>query len=608
MRIDNKTTFLDFIRSTGLLFWSVYFVIPYREYSSNPLLFFFLLIGLLCLWIWALGYKAIDETKLINKNILRMDWKTALFFTGVLIILLVLNFKFLNGPIAWRGDEDFHIYRAFFFLQFIKTKAMALKFLFILLPVFYVAIFLLRFYGKIRISLISSISIPLVIFAIIWSLFLWGDNYRNAFLRYPPLLMVFQSFLVGPWPHSEIAHRMIAFIPFTGIFFLLFKYLEPNIGRFNAALSSLVFATIPLFFYFSTVTFLEQGALLFEALALFLLINANILYTLFLRVIGGIAGFSGFCKETMIPFLMGFFIVMIIIEHRFSGKKFGQSLPNILRLGILIFAPISPFLLQNLSPNIDPHRVEWLKLIDFKIYSLFFSGVLSQITVPILLICFLGIIGGVFIEKGKYAVLTAILTSLLSFIGVSILTAPWVGYARYNLALFSFFFIGFLSFFRFEFTKKYSNKIIFSLLLITLLVASFNFAPVTFSKRNNWGSPGIDTAEYYYPYNKALKWISEKNSQYKIFISGHKYPYFAEFYRYKYKIVNEIMQDAKETIPVFAFKKAIEVKADILILHNNPQTHISLPDEIKQYLTKSFELGGNFLDVIRVPINKEDFI
>lgn len=606
MRIYNTTTLLDFTRNIGLLFWTVYFIIPYREYSSKPLLFFFLLLGLLLLWVWAIGYKDSEETSFISSRFFKMDWKSGLFFTGVLFILLAINFRFLNAPIAWRGDEDFHIYRAFFFLQFIQSKAATVKPLFILLPVLYAAIFLLRLSGRIQISFIDAITIPLVIFSIIWSLFTGGD-YKDAFLRYPPLLMVFQSFLVGLWTHSEIAHRMMAFIPFAGIFFLIFKYLEPITGRFNAALSSLIFAVTPLFFYFSTVTSLEQGALLLVALALFLLINANQLNTRDLRIIAGIAGFSGFCKETMIPFLIGIFIVLIIIELRsIPGRKVGQFVLNGFRFSILLFVPILPFLLLNSSPNLNLHHVNWLTLIDLPIYKLFFSGILSQITIPILLICILGIIGGLFIKKCRYTILAAILTSLLSFVGVSTIATPLVGYARFNLTFSPFFFVGFLLFFRPEFIKQYSNKIVFPVFLIILLSISSAFAPITFAQRNNWGSSKVDTSEYYYPYNKALRWIAERNRNIQIIILGHNYPYFVEFYRFKYKIVNEIMQDIGGISPVLAIKKAIERKADILILHNIPQTHVLFPDEIRQYLIKSFELDGNFLDVIRVPTDNKE--
>lgn len=40
-----------------------------------------------------------------------------------------------------------------------------------------------------------------------------------------------------------------------------------------------------------------------------------------------------------------------------------------------------------------------------------------------------------------------------------------------------------------------------------MIIINFVISPLTFEKRKNWGSPGSDIAEYYYPYNESFKWI-----------------------------------------------------------------------------------------------------
>jgi hypothetical protein len=55
------------------------------------------------------------------------------------------------------------------------------------------------------------------------------------------------------------------------------------------------------------------------------------------------------------------------------------------------------------------------------------------------------------------------------------------------------------------------------------------------TKKPNWGSYTVDTAEHYYPYDDALLWLKGHHSTDRLLVSGLYYPYYFGFYFAKYE-------------------------------------------------------------------------
>jgi hypothetical protein len=118
----------------------------------------------------------------------------------------------------------------------------------------------------------------------------------------------------------------------------------------------------------------------------------------------------------------------------------------------------------------------------------------------------------------------------------------------------------------------------------------------------NWGSPLIDTGEYTYPYDQAVKWLSKSDHNQNVLLAGHYYRVDGlRFYFGKYRYFPKMAEY------YFAFerfdKEAEERFFSSLIadLNNVPNMRlVVLPDKIIYHSVNNIDLdkdkiyGGKF--------------
>ena len=400
----------------------------------------------------------------------------------VLIPVIIINLPPLSADIAYRGDEDYHLTRLMgltgYFEQF-KT-------------------------GSLNLKLLSG----------------------EKLFRYPYLANWFSFFL--SYPNLYVHTSLIRILPFFSLFLWLYYVTARLHGlKINPAvifISVFLIASLPLVFFYSSLLYLELPAVFLITVVLFnlpILINSPVnqlvktpsWYALLI---------SGFIKETVLPVTVAL-IILRLVKIIFSGPLLSREAKII----FFLMLPYFIFLFFHISSGFAASRytLNLTALLTPENYLILANSFFSQFGFFLIL----AVSGAVVLFiKDRRLFLSYFLVALIIFLFFLSYSEKYLGYSRWNLYLLPVFIVFFIRLISLIPVK-------FSLLLLSLSVTSnLLLSPVNpdGSRRPNWGSPLIDTAEYSYPYQKALISLKDSNIS-SVILAGIYYPYdgFSYYFR-----------------------------------------------------------------------------
>lgn len=482
------------------------------------------------------------------------------------LMLFVVNVNPLKADIAWRGDEDFHInlllqlinYFSFFWARKqIYVVQNPLFWTFLLLMLLLVSLLIIyRVKSNARLKRVvhgCAVGIGMVLIPfpalILFSHNAFGDQ-RDLFLlsdllRYPFIQKWINLIFVAPdFYHDIKLYRMVPFLSLLAISILLYYFFNQKLkSKLLSLLFSFSFSTVPLILFYSNILYLEMPIIF---LMLVLTFNLRIIlkedsdrlkshyvwYGLLLMA---------FLKETAFMFLL--LIILLRIGYQlfiyYKAKGILKPLLSEINLSILILGPGFIYLLLRQIFLPRPYTFYVKNILAISNY----VGVLQAFSMQVGLLFVIGTLGLVFLLRKKYMVafipLTFLLLGmLLFFLGYqyrgyveSNQATLFVGYSRWNLYLLPM--IIFAGFY-FITQMKFTYRII---LLCALLISNMVLFPFKSdgARMPNWGSPHSDTAEYTYPYDETIRFLSGQRKTSTLLLLGQYSPYWGlRFYFEKY--------------------------------------------------------------------------
>jgi len=502
--------------------------------------------------------------------------------------LYVVNFKQLSADIPWRGDEEFHINRVLdlaaylsFFHQF--------SWLVILLP----ATFIIYYFFRKKIVWFISI--------VLSALFLFPSNAFTTqtdilllvdILRYPFIQKWVNFFFVIPNYYDISSYRIVPFLSLVGIASFLFYIFNKQLkSQFLAFLFAFAFSTVPLLLFYSSILYLEMPIVF---LILVSICNIQILikegadklkhhyvwYALLLL---------SFLEESALIFLLLILTLRIIYQMLMQYKARGVLKPLFSegKLSMLILGPIVTYML---------FRIIFLSYywssFSFYINNIFSvdnyietmrSLIFQTGALPIIAVLGLIILSkkNIFVTRAIVLVFAGILVFFLIYLHRSYVgphgETLLVGYSRYpNLYLLPLIFFAATVFVSYIARRG-------SVYAVVLLIVIFAFNIILFPFKSdgarlpNWGSENLDTAEYTYPYDDAIRYLSGEKTD-TLLLLGQYSPYwglryYLEKYNYHPKIheypFGSVRFDEKKERQMFnSFFKNPPISADTILYHS----------------------------------------
>lgn len=526
--IKRETVFLFLF-----LFYSLaYFYSPYCIFFPAGI---FRIISLVLLFMFGLfwAYQASAPLKLNFK----LENKFLLILLGVMVYLI--NYIPLGMDIPWRGDEDYHIESVItlsglmdFVFRYFVLSVIALILLIVINKVF----LRLKFPAYKKIIIFTFLSIMPFLCIILSPPWVLSRVYAVA-LRYPFIQKWFNLLFVFPDMYGSISlYRAIPFLSALFIsFFLFYKFNEAIKNKWEALFLAFSMITVPLLYFYSSLLYLEMPIVLlmticvFDLKSLIFLKNEELLtrpswYCLLL---------ISFFKETVLVFLLFIITARIIYQVRFiekSKERLFQELKN----AFLILCPLFIYLFFRIAfVRGRKYGMEFSSLFKVSNYFVFGRALFDQLGI-LSIIMAAGLL--LLLKKDKFTGMI----SLLLFLSLSyffVLDGSYIGYSRWNLFLMPIVFLAAFNFI--SAVPRYLRiGIIFALLFSNVILSPFHLDG---ARLPNWGSPKVDTAEYVYPYDKAMKWLSSQRDIYNVLVIGNYYHYRGfNFYFNKYNFHPQI--------------------------------------------------------------------
>lgn len=458
--------------------------------------------------------------------------------TGILIFILYLfNFFQLKSAISWRGDEDYHMSLTVHLIRSID------KFLLLLLTVFFLILgFLvtrnLKRLNKIP-AFIKYLSFPVLVF--VSSILLW-NHYQPAaessnltiaeLYRYPFIQKWATLLLTAPPFFNDL--RLFRFIPFFSVIIIslyCFRLLNQiKHSQITSLLFSISIATLPIVYFYSSLLYLEMPVVLLFIFVIFNLKTYLVTPVDQLRQqnVWIVLLFLSFLKESVI-FILTPLILLRLLTQFFAKKNWTPAvLVKEIASSVLLLTPLLVYLfLRNQVSQPRTYQANVSVLFSPQNYLLLAKSLYQQFGAVSIL--FLAGLGVCFIKDKLMSLAYLVLfVSILLFFQ---LDGRYIGYSRWNLYLvpiFIFFYFSLIA----KVTNKYAYIIMAIVLTVNLFLSPFHLDGARVS---NWGSLSMDTAEYSFPYQEAVVYLSQNTKIAKLLLLESYYPYWGfQFYLDKY--------------------------------------------------------------------------
>lgn len=619
----------DFYRIAGLGGLSFFIILPYRYIlGGGEFLRTIILVGLLVsLFLWNSFYSHKIESGIKKESELSLKHLTVfdlLYFVFVFLFLLGYQWKFLHAPVAWRGDEDYHLHRALHFQFWFFRELKRMQFI-ILMFSFSVCWYLdKRFTGAKYKRILLIILITTLSFIIRPT----HHNFQNCFMRYPPFLLFLETLFANPFfstSYSEFAHRLAIFVPYFIIFlFLFFTVYSLGLKSYLSYSLPVITITTPLLYYHGAIVYIEILLVLIQFWVLFKIFHQSQITPGFLFEIAVISSLGGIVKENCLPFLFTVFVFIIIKTFCERKELYNNKYLFIIRSFYLIFLPAGIYLLfRNIFGVVRPYAAHFDNLYNLGSYYTYLLAIRQQLTLPVFLISLMGFIYLLLSKKYPNALLFSLLNFFFYFVFLTAEHYEMIGYSRFMLHFLPTFFTGLVG------VGVWMNKLDgrrnrYMLVAIAIVIGSNIFySPRYFAERSNWGVYNCDTAEYYLPYPAALEYIGSSYSPNASFIAtGMFYSYNFDFYIRKFNLQQKFkgmyLQGGRWYVPKGdgrkpltlenSFRVARQEKANLLLFHNLNNSVLVKKTSTDVKFVNRFSLGTHSLDLYKLldnPAHKE---
>jgi hypothetical protein len=438
---------------------------------------------------------------------------------GLALGILLVNYRALTAPIAWRGDEGYHIAIVLTVIQnplWIAAAAFGV---------------LALWWGNV--SSRAAATRLLVVLGVMFLLV--GRTYADqvdAAARYPfatrwiealPVqLLSFSPSLV----RKEAFFRLVPFGSTVLIAALVLSRLQarPVLGWLTAS----AVVTTPIMGYYTSILYLELPAVL---LALVVSLSLRDIVESSVETVRESGAWLAlltlaFLKETMLPFL----VVVIAVRLAYQAHR-GRSLTMLraeLEIAALVLAPMVLYLVFRRAGG-APRAYGFALAQMFSADSYVHFALSWREQAPALAVLF---VAGSLLLAMSGEVLLPIFSWLVVLASAAFIagdTAAYAGYSRFNLLILPVL-IGT--------TVTCLQKLGASeprrahLIAFAWLSVNWLWLPIYAdgSRVPQWGSRVADTADYTYPYRDALVWIRDHHPDARLFATGLDYPYSFDFY------------------------------------------------------------------------------
>jgi hypothetical protein len=244
----------------------------------------------------------------------------------------------------------------------------------------------------------------------------------------------------------------------------------------------------------------------------------------------------GFLKETVTIILILLLVSRCIVQlltHKFAVKVFVSEL----FVSILSLVPLVTYLLiRNYAIYERPYTPDLNVLLVPANYRTVLKalwdqmGVLFPVSVAGLTVVFM---------KKERAIGLTLLVLYIGIVLFHMLDGPlYIGYSRWNLLL-----VPIIFYLGYRFFIDVPKPILYMCLTV-LLVGNYFLNPIMTdgTRISNWGCPNTDGAEYYYPYDRAIRFLAAEKNITSVMILGQYFPHWGiQFYQEKYNFYPRII-------------------------------------------------------------------
>lgn len=480
---------------------------------------------------------ALTSTGNLNLALRKSD---AVNLAVLCLFALALNLRALMQPIPWKGDEEYHIA-----ISKGLAKAIApllhrppLALLLVMLAVFVGIIIFLWRKKSVRLTIaafaIILLALPFVAFAVPQLRIPNNVLLRYPFFEYwfaavPPLLI---SFISGNAAYyMEPTYRIL---PLASAILLAWTVQRPlaRSSRMAGALLGVGVVTVPLVYYYSSILYLELPAVVLMTYAC--LHGAELLTNDKEELVHHPAWYAllltGFLKETTVPFIAVF--ILLRLATRFLTNRDRRWTRQFITNEILVAfgAAVPLFIYIALRKSFGdmrayvPHPDD---LLDLSVYVTLARSYISQLG-PMLLLFVAGLY--ILVRRRAYLFAVFLVGAFVTDAVFHILDSKnYLGYSRFNIFLLPPVLAGaaITAAALFKQRPRWTYG-----LLVVLVGLNLALSPVYLdgSKVPRWDAYRVDTAEHYYPYRTALRWLKARYPESPVWFTGLSYHYSFGFY------------------------------------------------------------------------------
>ncbi|MBN1392145.1 MAG: hypothetical protein JW947_05010 [Sedimentisphaerales bacterium] len=447
------------------------------------------------------------------------------------LLVMVCNYGPLCNNISVLGDESYHITRIRFLHTFLSWFFIAAKTIILPATGLFSVIILFSLWKRLSAETTIGISLAGLLAIYLGVVAYHRPDYvgRLDMLRYPFLSSWFGN--LGPiWrvnPHDERLFRVLPLLSAFGIaVFGWWAARKQNVTLIAAFIFAFALALTPTIYYYSTTLYLElpSVALLFIALYFIEPIVAGDFKSV--RSSPGWYALmaAGFIKENIASFIAGIIVLRIFVRAITICKTKDINIRAILNEAAAVFciaAPLGVFIFLMYafqSYNMRPYLFAYNNIADITLWSAAFKSLWSQFAV-LLPIAIAGLVISIIRRRFVFA-FSIMFLFVFDFLFHFLERANCIGYARYNLFLFSIFAVPAIVALGWLAEKNRLATIAISLILLLTNVVLSPVA-ITGEKDPAWGATlSKDITDYYFPLEDTVKWLKANYPKSPVYIGG----------------------------------------------------------------------------------------
>jgi hypothetical protein len=526
--------------------------------------------------------------------------KDAGILAGLFLLFLIAQWPYLSLPLAWKGDEEFHLGRAMVLGEVYRLTMIehSIALMILLAGAFLASFFLLRrsIGGKIWM-------VPLLFFlSIFYTLYLPSVPLRHWLIRYPPMTIPFHwiwcNSLLGT-SFMEPFARLGSFLAMSASAGAAYLWLrKEGTPPLRAAGAAATLFTLPMIYYHASLLYIEPLLLFWQTLVLSRIWCRKEPWTLpDLYALASLASAGGLIKETAPPFI-GCVGIFCAVQLWALGLSFRNRAAHLLRLVAVCLLPSLPYLYLRWQSEIRPHAFRPSNFIHGEVYAQFGHSICHYFTLTAAIGAGVGVI--LLLRKrssgGRLACGTfnAAIVAILSTFAYSLFLGggeevEMIGLCRATLHFWPVFLVGIAG------LLKGAGRAIGSWGAIALLLAgNYGFRPPGPTQRGSWGTTRWEV-ERHYPIDQVMRQISLRypgETPVVFFGMGYPYPHLA-FYLKKFGMAHPVLgQLQTRELPALSHELRSRGIPHALLVYHQEEGAPSEPD-IPEGVSRvqTFELG-----------------